>query len=189
VIVVLQPGSTDSQVRAVVAAVEGAGGRARPMRASGKPVVHVLAPGRLRPRRLRRLPGVQEVVPISPPSALAAPRAWFPYHFLGHLALGLLILGGLVFLAGFWPPGLGRAPGETLVWVPPWYLRALENGRTLLGGGGLGTTALVVMAVAIICLPELDRTRSASWRHRWPVLLLGFLFFLGFLWLTFAGPR
>lgn len=108
------------------------------------------------------------------------------------LILIVLILGFLVSLAVLLPvPFLPEAdpfitPGGV---GPPWYLMAPYSLELLLGGipDFLKGAILLAVLVLFVSWPFVDRSRSAPWRLRLPVLALGAVFLLVWLFLTGYG--
>lgn len=166
-ILVLRPGSGPAEVAEVLRELEQRGCQGRALTTGAGTVVHVIAGRTRRARRLRLLDQVVEIVPTSGPRVRREGWRFFPYHFVNWSAFGIALLGVLVFLAGLFPTGIGDEvdyahPPESL--GEPWYLRvplaflhALPDSLAWLGWLLLGALAL-----ALLLLPLLDRSRPDS---------------------------
>ena len=188
-IVVLERGTSAKELDGVLERMRELGLSGQALHVGSKPMIHVTGGSTRRAKRLLALERVQAIVPTSGPRVRQEGRRFFPYHALQAGAVGMVLLGALVALAGFFPPGVGSAPvpGEPLPapeW--PWYLAPLRGLLRLAPArpSWIGPTMLVLLGALVLSLPVLDRSRSALARARWPVLaagliLLAVLAFLG----------
>lgn len=186
-ILILEPGLSEEGRRAVLSALEGLGLRGNILNADVRPVVHVVAgPTRLA-RKLRRLEGVEAIVATSGPRVRRQGRRFYPYHFIGWCASGLLLLGALVALAGFLPPGLGADfdPRSQPQLGTPWFLRAPVAVLRLLPGTP-GWIVLLALIGVLWWAPLLDRAASARARPGVLRLTIVLAVFLGWFLLTFV---
>jgi hypothetical protein len=171
VIVVLERGSSEAQVAAVVAELERRGLSVRVVNGSEKPLIHVLEGPTRSVRAVLKMEAVQGLIPTSGPRVRREGRRFYPYHFIGWSAAALIALGVLVVLAGFFPPGLGAEvdviapPSESTF---PWYLRLPASGLARLPGW-LATLLVAGLAGLALLLPILDRGKA---RRRASALLL-----------------
>lgn len=164
-IVVLESGTSEEGQRAVLDALARHGLRGNVLDARHRPLIHVVGgPTRLA-RKVRGMEGVEALVATSGPRIRRQGRRFYPYHMIGWSAAALLLLGVLVALAGFLPPGLGADPDPraATAFVAPWFLRAPLALLRLFPGSlrPLGWLALGALALALLCLPGLDRARVA----------------------------
>jgi hypothetical protein len=158
-IIVLKHGSEPEQVAEVVAAAELRGLVCRPLVASDRPVLHVVRGDTRRARKLLKHEHVEALLATSGPRVRREGRRFFPYHLLNWCSATLLLLAGIVLLAGQFPPGLGAAPdprlpaGAPIVpWWIAWAARLLDGRPVWIG------PALFVAAMALLfALPTLDR--------------------------------
>jgi len=190
-ILVLERGTSEEELRAVLARLGSLALSGSVLRPGERVLVHVTGGDTRRARRLLALPAVQALVPTSGPRVRQEGRRFYPYHALRLGAAALLGLGLLTALAGFLPPGLGRPllAGEPLpppVW--PWYLLPLRGFLALMPAwpSALGPSLLVGLGALFGVVPLLDRSRGEGLGRRWPALLLGLLV-LGAL--AFLGAR
>jgi len=188
-IIVLKPGTRPAQIEEVLAALEELGLRGRALTGPEKTVVHVVAGPATTAARLLKMDRVQAIVRTSGPRIRREGRRFYPYHFLNWGAAGLVVLGVLVFLAGWFPPGLGapidvRRPATDL--QVPWYLRAPAAYLDLFPErlAWAGALSLCLLVACVVLLPVLDRTRGEGIRRRWPVLAAGLLVVLAALILS-----
>ncbi|MCB9914663.1 MAG: hypothetical protein H6828_05870 [Planctomycetes bacterium] len=178
-ILVLERGTSQTEVDKILAELERRGLEGRALTCGEKNLIHVIA-GRTRlARPLLRMDGVQGLVPTSGPRIRVQGRRFYPYHFIGWFAACLLVSGLLVLLAGFFPPGVGAGidmSARPEVIAAPWYLRPFQGLMELFPANllGIGWVAVLALVVAGFCLPFLDRTEGPGFAGRWPALLLGF---------------
>lgn len=179
-ILLLQPAASAADVERVL-------GRLRELELAGAPLavgpmrlVHVTSGDTRRARRLVSDPLVQAVVPTSGPRVRREGRRFWPYHALCTAAVSLVLLGVLVLLAGFLPPGVSGtiAPGEAAPaarW--PWYLAPARGllARVPHEPAWLGPSLLVALGALFLALPALDRARGEGLHARLAVLALGLL--------------
>jgi quinol-cytochrome oxidoreductase complex cytochrome b subunit len=178
VIVVLEHGTSAEELGRVLARMEELGLAGRALEAGPQPLIHVTRGPTRRARRLLAERRVLAIVPTSGPRVRREGRRFYPYHSLNAGAAGLVLLGCLVALAGFLPPGVGSAlaPGAALPrpeW--PWYLAPLRGLLALAPArpAWIGPSLLVALGALVLALPVLDRTRGEGARERWPVLAAG----------------
>ena len=165
-IIVLERGTTPEEERTLLAAVEKLGLEVNVLRGLGKPLLHVVDGSTRAARKLLRMERVEALIPTSGPRIRREGRRFYPYHFIDWCAAGLVLLGAVVALAGFLPPGLGaevdpRLPPAAL--ETPWYLRAPAALLDLIPGA-LGWLVLALLALAAFCVPLLDRSRAPAGR-------------------------
>lgn len=190
-IVVLKAGSSREEIDEVLQALERRGIGTRTVESDGRPIVHLVSGSTRRARKVLALDQVEAIVATSGPRIREQGRRFYPYYVIHLSAVGLLVLGGLVLLAGHLPPGLGdeidvrRAPAQLEY---PWYVRAPMAFVSLFppSAAWLGWLCLYALALAVFLLPFLDRSRERDPRTRWP-LAAAALFGLGWLYLTLAG--
>lgn len=171
-IVVLRPGATEEEVAEVLRGLERRGCSGRAVQTSAGTVVHVLSGRPRRARRVRRFEQVLEIVPTSGPRVRREGWRFFPYHFVNWSGFGVALLGALVFLAGMFPTGVGdpvdysHAPATV---VQPWYLRAPLAFVHLFPHPlfWVGWLVLIVLALVVLFLPFLDRSRDEERSGRW----------------------
>ncbi len=191
-IIVLKQGADDQAVRQVLTGLDEVGLRGRLLDGLDRPVVHVLNGPSWHAKELAKLEVVSALVPTSGPRHRREGRRFFPYHFLAWSVLLLLSLSGLMLLAGFFPPGLGR---QADVLVPgaeadaPWFFRGIHGFLELFpqGTGSLATMLLVLIWAAFFFLPEIDRSSGPAWGRRLPILALGFFIVFGGALLSIGG--
>jgi hypothetical protein len=177
-IVVTARGTGEPELAELLERLRALGLAGQVLRAGPRPLIHVTGGDSRRTRRLLALESVRALVPTSGPRVRRAGRRFYPYHALRAGAAGLVLLGLLVFLAGYFPPGVGRAPvpGEVLPPVQwPWYLAPLRGLLALAPArpAWLGPSLLVLLTLVVLALPLLDRTRGERAGQRWPVLVIG----------------
>lgn len=163
-IIVLESGTNEAQKTEILAELEKRGLRGRVLEGPVRPVIHVIEGSTRQARKLLGLERVEALVATSGPRIRREGRRFYPYHFIGWCAAGLILLGILVTLAGFLPPGLGaeldpRAPRPDL--VAPWFLCAPVALLRFLPGM-LGWVVLAAAFVLLLCVPLLDRAREAA---------------------------
>jgi hypothetical protein len=192
VIVLLSPGAGREEVEAVLERMRELDLAGTPLAVGSLRLIHVTRGRTRRARHLLADPLVQAIVPTSGPRVRRVGRRFYPFHALCASAAGLLLLGCLVLLAGFFPPGVTRAlaPGE----VPPapewpWFLAPMRGLLALAPASPawLGPSLLVALGALFLALPLLDRTRGEGPRARAPVLAAGLLVMLLVLALGIAG--
>lgn len=189
-IIVLERGTTPEEEREVLDAMEELGLRGTLLDNLRKPVVHVTQGPTFRARRLTRLDRVETVLPTSGPRIRRQGRRFYPYHFINWSSAAFLMMGGLVLMAGFDPPGVGP---EIDPHVPPpgvgapWFFRAPLAFVRLFPWAWLGWLALGLVLAALFFLPHLDRSRGNDLRTRAPVLLAGAVLALAWILSTFPG--
>ena len=171
-IVVLRPGCTEAEVNEVLRALEDRGCTGRAVTTGSGTVVHLVAGRPRRARRVRRFDQVLEIVPTSGPRVRREGWRWFPFHFVNWSGFGVVLLGALVFLAGMFPTGIGDVvdyshPPDTV--AQPWYLRAPLAFVHLFPRSlfWLGWLLLMVLALIVLFLPFLDRSRLEERSGRW----------------------
>jgi len=188
-IVVLERGSTQEQIDAVLEELERLGLRGRAMRTAEKPLIHVVSSSTRAARSLVKMSAVEGLVRTSGPRVRRQGRRFYPYHFIGWSCAALLLIGALVLLAGFFPPGLGEpvdfhapAPGAGA----PWYLRPVLAFLSLFPErlAWLGRLVLGALLAIVVLLPAIDRTKGDRTAQRWPVLVPLLLVLLGFAYAT-----
>jgi hypothetical protein len=188
-LLVLRPETTEEEHAEVMRELGELGLEGRLLKSETKPLVHVLN-GPTRPaRRLVRLPQVEGIVPTSGPRIRRFGRRFYPYHFIGWSAVGLLLAGLLVLLAGYLPPGLGVPPdlrNEPDVIERPWYLWAVDSYLEMVPGIP-GIALLLFFVAAVFFLPLLDRTKGEGLRARLPVLVPGMALVALYVLLTVLG--
>lgn len=180
-ILVLEPTAGEEQVRAVLSRLEALGLAGRVVRLGERPFVHVIDGPTPRAKHLVGEGLVQALVPTSGPRVRREGRRFHPYHTL-RIGAGLtLLVGGLFVLAGAFPRGAGvrPLPGQPPVELDswPWYLRPFWAVTAILPDDPtwVGPLALLLLVLAVLALPFLDRSRSASPAARSPVWVLGVL--------------
>jgi hypothetical protein len=191
VIVLLERGAGREEVQGVLERMRALGLAGTELELGTQRLIHVTGGRTRRARHLLSEPAVQAIVPTSGPRVRREGRRFYPFHALCAGAMGLVLLGLLVFLAGFFPPGVSDvlAPGEAP--PPPEWPAYLAPLRALLAlapdrPAWLGPSLLVLLAALGLALPALDRTRGEGLRARAPVLLAG-LFVLVLVALGLAG--
>ncbi len=178
-ILVLDPAGGEREVGAVLARLEALGLAGRVVRLGERPFVHVIDGPTERAKHLLSEGLVKALVPTSGPRVRREGRRFHPYHSL-RIGAGLtLLVGALFVLAGAFPRGVGARPfpGQPPVELEswPWYLRPFRAVTSLLPGdpAWLGPLALVLLVLAVLALPWLDRSRGTGLAARAPVWLLG----------------
>ncbi len=179
-IVVLARGTESGEAEAVLERLRADGLEGRLVRAGSRSLIHVLRGPSRRARRLSSDARVVAIVPTSGPRVRREGRRFYPYHALRMGAGGLVLLGLLVGLAGFFPPLAGSEPGalaapSRALW--PWYLAPLRGLYELLPAdpAWLAPGAALFLFGLVLVLPVLDRTRGQDGRARAPVLAAGLL--------------
>ena len=171
-IVVLMRGTTVAQKQSILEELGRLGLRGRELDVLDKPLIHIVGGSARRARRLLRLERVEALVPTSGPRVRRVGRRLYPFHVINWCTAGLLLLGVLVVLAGYRPPGLGSTidlvspPSEIGV---PWYMRGVQAFVALFPRSlaWLGWLAAATVAATVLLLPRLERTPL-----RWPAYLL-----------------
>lgn len=170
-IVVLDSNVSSERIEEILSEMRALGLEGELMSDLAKPLIHVVdGPGRVA-RKLLGREGVQALIPTSGPRNRSRGRYFFPYHTLNWGTAVLVVIGIVVVLSGFLPPGLGEEvdrnhPAPIAV---PWFLRAPAF---LLRYGWPGSLALVVIFAVVFSLPRIDRTSGTG---RVPLLLVGLL--------------
>ena len=189
-IVLLARDTTEEQLAEILAEMQEAGLAARVLNRSSQPMIHVLSGSTRKVRALLGNDQVRALIPTSGPRVLKRGRRFYPYHFIHWSAACLLLLGVLVLLAGYLPPGTGGeidVEHRPEVIHIPWYGRApvalLE--RLPEERAGAGWAAILACVAAAFCLPLLDRTRGGGLARRGPIVALGLALAAGVLLLTF----
>lgn len=187
-IVLLSPGLGQAQAAAVLARAAELGLELVPLDAGKGRAFEVVGPRRGEALGLRGVPGVAEI--LTRRTALTGGEPLWPHLALRVGALTLGLLGLLVLLAAFFPPGLGEAAGgEPAVGAPvEWFLRlpALLVGFDSLGAAFLAPLFWLLLAA----WPFLDRLdpQSAAGKAlcagRW-LVAVGLL--LTVAWLAWGG--
>jgi len=178
VIVLLARDTTDLQLEELQGELEAAGLETRLLNRSGRPMIHVLSGSTRRVRGLLRSDQVRALIPTSGPRVLQQGRRFYPYHFINWSAACLVLLGLLIALAGYLPPGTGGVidvQHRPEVIELPWYGRAPATFVELLpeGWSGAGWAAVLLAVLWVFCLPLLDRSPGASVLRRAPILGIG----------------
>jgi quinol-cytochrome oxidoreductase complex cytochrome b subunit len=177
-ILVLNRGAADLEVQAVLSRMAELGLEGRPLRLGERTLVHVTGGRTPRAKRLMREGLVQGLVPTSGPRVRREGRRFHPYHTLRISAWLTLLVGGLSVLAGSFPRGVGLRvlPGQALPAVEawPWYLRPFRAALALLPDqpAWVGPLALVLIGLALLSLPFIDRSRGTTLRERAPFAAL-----------------
>lgn len=191
-IVLLERGLGRDQVERVLARMHALGLEGAALEVGSQRLIHVTGGHTRRARHLLAEPVVRAVVPTSGPRVRREGRRFYPFHALCSSAMGLVLLGVLVLLAGFFPPGVSGAlaPGEeppAPLW--PWYLAPLRGVLALApqSPAWLGPSLLVGLFALLLCVPLLDRTRAEGLRGRVPVLAVGLLALAAALVLGWVG--
>ena len=193
-ILVLDSSATEEQLAEVLEEIEHAGLRGRLLRSDDTPMIHVVSGPTRRARRFLRLEPVQALLPTSGPRVRRFGRRFYPYHFIRWCAACIALLGLLVFLAGYLPPGTGveidtrGAPAALdMTWYAEGTLAILDRfspERTWVGWLLLlGASALVFL------LPVIDRTKGERPVERWLVLGAGVVFVAAALYFAMGGPK
>lgn len=187
-IVVLARGTTSEQAADVLAELESAGLRGRVIEGFDNPLIHLTEGPTRAARSVLGREVVEGLVPTSGPRIRSQGRRFYPYHFINWSSAALVLLGVLVVLAGFFPPGVGaeidvQHPAQVDV---PWYLRApvamvrgFPDGLAWFGG-----LLLLGLAAAALLLPWIDRRGLGGRAGR---LALALLLGAGWLVLTWKG--
>ncbi|MCC7011233.1 MAG: hypothetical protein IT454_01615 [Planctomycetes bacterium] len=163
-IVVLERGASPEQIAEAVHALEKRGMTVRRVTAGGKPVLHVLSGPSSRSRRLMALEQVEGLIPTSGPRVRREGRRFFPYHVIQWAAIGIVVLGSLVLLAGQFPPGVGAPvdvqspPAESSA---PWYLRA-PLALLAMFPASLAWLVMSVCVALLVLVPRLDRSQATA---------------------------
>jgi hypothetical protein len=191
-IVLLARDTTEQQLAELLGEMEAGGLETRLLNRSGRPMIHVLSGSTRRVRVLLRSDQVRALIPTSGPRILKHGRRFYPYHFINWSAACLVLLGGLILLSGYLPPGTGRVidvENRPEVIELPWYGRAPATLLELLPAGwsGAGWAMMLVAVLVVFCLPLLDRTRGEGVARRIPILALGLALAAATLVLTLWG--
>jgi quinol-cytochrome oxidoreductase complex cytochrome b subunit len=183
-IIVLERGASEAQAEEVLGELERLGLRGRRIGALDDPLIHVVEGRSRRARTLQDMDVVEGLVPTPGPRIRSRGRYFFPYHMINWISLVLVVLGILVALAGFFPPGVGEdidrlgvAPAISL----PWYLRAPHAFVT---HGLSGSLVLALGCVLFFFLPKLDRSSAETLASRLVVVLAGILFLAAWVFLS-----
>jgi len=190
VIVLLERGAGDEEVRAVLARMQSLGLAGTPLVAGSQRLIHVTSGRTRRARHLLPEPAVRAILPTSGPRVRREGRRFYPFHALCTSAAGLALIGALVLLAGFFPPGVSETlalgqPPPPPQW--PWYLAPLRGLLELAPErpAWIGPSFLVLLGTLVLALPLLDGSSGA--RPRGPVRVLGMLALVALLVLGFVG--
>lgn len=182
-IIVLERGTTEEQAKEIQDVLESYGLQGRYLATNEKPLIHVHQGPTRFARHALVMEYVEGLVPTSGPRVRREGRRFYPYHFLNWSAATLLLMGLLVVLAGFFPPGLGtaldirQAPATT---ATSWYVRALDRLEALLPPWLLGLL-LAALFLGLLLLPLLDRSEGRGLRTRWPAAVAVGALFVGVL--------
>lgn len=171
-ILVLDPAATPEQTAEVLDELTRRGCAGQLVQTGAGPIVHVTAGRTRRARRLRALDQVLEIVPTSGPRVRREGWRFYPYHFVNWSAFGIVLLGLLVFLAGWLPTGIGAEvdyghPAQSV--SQPWYLRVQLAFVGLFPAAlsWLAWLLLTALGLAFFLLPMLDRSSPTSaWSPR-----------------------
>lgn len=193
-IVLLERGAGREELERVLARMRALGLEGTPLEVGSQRLVHVTRGRTRRARHLLAEPGVRAVVPTSGPRVRREGRRFYPFHALCSVAMGLVLLGALVWLAGFFPPGVSAAvtAGEP---VPaphwPWYLAPMRGVLALAPDrpAWIGPSLLVALGGLLLCVPFLERTRGEGWRARAPALAAGLVVLVVVFGLGVLGAR
>ena len=183
-ILVLDPTSSKEECQEVLAEMEKLGLRGELLGGLEKPLVHVVEGAGRRARRLLALRAVQGLVPTSGPRIRLRGRHFFPFHFINWTSAALPVIGLLVALAGFFPPGLGQEVDPT---APPpdievpWF--AVLPAR-FAATGWKGAAAAGALLAFLLLVPWLDRSRGRALAARTVVVAVGAALVAGCLLLT-----
>jgi quinol-cytochrome oxidoreductase complex cytochrome b subunit len=188
-ILLMRKGSTGAQAGAVLRKLEASGLKARVLRGSGRPLIHVLSKDAELSGDILRSDGLETILW---PGGRRAMRPFYPYHFINWCIAALLLLCALALLAAFLPPGLGpqadlERPPRSL--EPPWFFRGLDQFLSMFPPGlsWLGTAAAILFWVVLFLLPGIDRSSERFvWQHR-GILALGLAAVAFFVWLSLRG--
>ena len=175
-ILVLERGTTEEEQQAVLAALRDLGLEGRILGNLRKPVVHVVNRPTWKARKLLSMDRVETLIPTSGPRIRREGRRFYPYHFINWSSAAIVVVGLLVVLTGFLPPGVGAEidPHSPPVDVePPWYLIAPLAVVRLAPERWMGWLLLLVLFLLVYFLPRLDRSRGATLYSRLPVVLFG----------------
>jgi len=127
VLIVLERGTTEAEQQAVLTALSDLGLEGRILGNLRKPLVHVLNRPTWKARKLLKMQRVETLLSTSGPRIRREGRRFYPYHFINWSSAFIVVMGLLVVMAGFFPPGVGVEidPHAARVDVsPPWYLIA-----------------------------------------------------------------
>jgi quinol-cytochrome oxidoreductase complex cytochrome b subunit len=164
-IIVLERGAPPEQIQAVVDALQRRGLELRRLDHEGRALLHVVSGAPARARKVRRMEGVEALVPTSGPRYRREGQHFYPHHVIRWSALAMVLLGLLTFLAGQWPPGIG-APIDVQAPPPhpvvPWYARAPLAFVALFPAHltWLGWLVFACLVFAFVFAPKLDRGRA-----------------------------
>jgi quinol-cytochrome oxidoreductase complex cytochrome b subunit len=191
-IIVLTPGATTEQAERVIEHLRGFGARARLIEGHDEPLIHIYEGPTRAARSVLRFDGVVGLVPTSGPRIRREGRRFYPYHFINWTSAVLLLLGVLVVLAGFLPPGGGReidldsGVGQLDL---PWYLRAPQGFLALFPKGSSATawSLLLLLALLVLFVPRIDRFLRRWIRGRWHLIAIGLLAVVAWLALSLKG--
>lgn len=193
-IVLLQRDASPEEVRLVLERMRSLDLAGAPLEVGALRLIHVTQGRTRHARHLLSEPLVQAIVPTSGPRVRREGHRFYPFHALCSSALALVLIGGLVLLAGFFPPGVTSppAPGEALPpseW--PWYLAPARGLLALAprSPAWVGPSLLVALNAVFLALPVLDRTRGEGARARLPVLAIGLVALVLVLAMGFVGGR
>lgn len=191
-ILVTESVTTDAELQAILDRLSGLGMSAQVLRIGTRPLVHVTSGHTRRARALLTHDRVRALIPTSGPRVRREGRRFYPYHALRTGAGGLLLLGLLVALAGFLARGVGAAPVPGVPLPPaewPWYAAPLRGLLGLFRGSPawLGPTTALILALLVVALPFVDRSRGEGLRARAPFLVIGLAFVLGIVALGVKG--
>jgi len=192
VIVVLAKGTKDAVVDEVLTELKGYGVGARLLEGAEQPLLHLFDGPTRAARSVLRFDCVVGLIPTSGPRIRRQGRRFYPYHFINWSTALLLLLGILVVLAGYLPPGgeqeIDLASNLAVV-ETPWYLRAPDNFFTLFHGRPAWMAWLSFFGLLLVgfFVPRIDRFTRHWIRGRWPLVVVGTAFALAWCALTLKG--
>lgn len=168
-IVVLRVGASEPEIHEVVDELARRGLVSRRFEAGGRQLLHIVSGPTRRARPLVKLDQVEAIVPTSGPRVRREGRRFYPYHFVNWSAFGVVLLGALVFLAGTFPPGIGREidpRAAPAVLETPWYLHAPLSFVGLFPPSlaWLAWALLALGALFVFALPFIDRSTGPKAR-------------------------
>jgi len=191
-IIVLARGTTEEQANEVIGALRGYGVMARLVRDGDEPLLHLFDGPTRSARSVLGFECVVGLLPTSGPRIRRQGRRFYPYHFINWSSAVLLMLGLLVVMSGFLPPGGTLEINEqaTLTELEtPWYLRAPTNFFALFAGrpAWIGWVCFVALLGLGFIVPLIDRFTRRWIRGKWPLKLVGLIALFAWLALSLKG--